>query len=293
MQYILLMETKTEPIFDESQYFETLEESSAAFKKLYSTIIRLRSPGGCPWDIKQTPLTMRSDLIEECFEAVDAISVQDDEHVKEELGDVFLNTSMISFMYEQAGTFTLADVLTDINDKIIRRHPHVFPESEGKVHENGKKAQTAEEVLTQWDAIKRGIEGRSGESVLDEVAAGLPPLMKAYKMQKKAAKKGFDWDNPEPVKEKVFEELQELEDAVKKGSKDEVEQEAGDAFFALVNYVRHLGVDPEIALERANKKFRTRFGYVEKKMAENGLTKENADLETLDRFWNEVKAMDE
>lgn len=289
------MGTKTEnsEIFSESQYTQTLEEASSAFKKLFATIIRLRSPGGCPWDIKQTPLTMRSDLIEECFEAADAIRAQDEPHVKEELGDVFLNTAMISFMYEQQGNFSLAGVLTDINEKIIRRHPHVFPESEGKVHENGKKAQTAEEVLTQWDAIKRGIEGRAGESVLDEVSSGLPPLMKAYKMQKKAAKKGFDWDNPEPVKAKVFEELEELEAAVKQGVKDEVEEEAGDVFFALVNYVRHLGVDPEIALERANKKFRKRFGYVEQKMSEHGLTKDNADLEMLDRFWNEVKAMDE
>lgn len=280
-------------VFNESAYNETLSAAAAAFKKLYSTIIRLRSPGGCPWDIKQTPLTMRSDLIEECFEAVDAINQHDDLHVKEELGDVFLNTAMISFMYEQQGCFSLASVLADINDKIIRRHPHVFPESEGKVHENGKKAETAEEVLSQWDAIKRGIEGRSGESILDEVSGGLPPLMKAYKMQKKAAKKGFDWDSPEPVREKVFEELEELAQAVTQSDKNAVEEEAGDAFFALVNYVRHLGVDPEIALERANSKFRKRFAYVEKKMEEQGLTKETASLETLDRFWNEVKAMDE
>ncbi len=290
------METnKTSAIetYNEDDYRKTLEEAAASFKKLYSTIIRLRSPGGCPWDIKKTPLTMRSDLIEECFEAVDAIRENDDVHVKEELGDVFLNTAMISFMYEQDGAFTLGGVLNDINEKIIRRHPHVFPESEGKIHENGKKAQTAEEVVTQWDAIKRGLEGRSGGSVLDEVSAGLPPLMKAYKMQKKAAKKGFDWDNPEPVKEKVYEELEELETAVKQSSKNAVEEEAGDVFFALVNYVRHLGVDPEIALERANAKFRKRFGYVEKRMEEEGLTKENAGLEVLDRFWNEVKAMDE
>lgn len=123
------MGTKTEnsEVFNESQYTQTLEEASSAFKKLFATIIRLRSPGGCPWDIKQTPLTMRSDLIEECFEAADAIRAQDEMHVKEELGDVFLNTAMISFMYEQQGSFSLAGVLTDINEKIIRRHPHVFP----------------------------------------------------------------------------------------------------------------------------------------------------------------------
>lgn len=279
--------------FNELQYQITLDEAADALKELYKTIIRLRSPGGCPWDIKQTPLTMRSDLIEECFEAVDAINQDDTEHVKEELGDVFLNTAMISFMYEQQGSFSLAEVLADINEKIIRRHPHVFPESEGKIHENGKKAQTPEEVINQWDAIKRGLEGRSGESILDEVSPGLPPLMKAYKMQKKAAKKGFDWDSPEPAREKVFEELAELEQAVKNSDQHAVEEEAGDAFFALVNYVRHLGVDPEIALERANAKFKKRFGYVETKMTEYGLSKENTGLEELDRFWNEAKAMDE
>lgn len=271
----------------------TTHDTSESFRNLFETIITLRSPGGCPWDIKQSPLTMRSDLIEECFEAVDAITQNDGEHAKEELGDVFLNATMISYMYEQVGDFTLRDVLLEINEKIIRRHPHVFPESEGKINASEKKAETPEEVLSQWDAIKRGIEGRAGESVLDEVSKGLPPLMRAYKMQKKAAKKGFDWDAVAPVKEKIFEELDELDEAITLNNKNAIEEEAGDLFFALVNYVRHLGVDPVMALERANEKFRKRFCYVEKKMNELGLTKETSSLEQLDIFWNEVKAMDE
>ena len=168
------------------------------FQRFFDTIKALRAPNGCPWDKEQTPLSMRNDLIEEAFEALDAISEQNPEHAKEELGDVILNATMISYMYEQENHFTVADVYKELTDKLIRRHPHVFPERE---------------VLQQWDRIKSNLENRKSSSILDEVPKGFPPLLKAYKMQKKAAKKGFDWKDLKPVKDKIFEELNEVEQA--------------------------------------------------------------------------------
>lgn len=265
-----------------------INKTEEAFGRLYEIIGKLRSPDGCPWDREQTPTSMRGDLIEETFEAVDAITENDTNHVKEELGDVMLNASMISYMYEQAGSFSLASVLNEVSDKIVRRHPHVFPDSSGKENALEGGAKTSEEVLSQWDAIKRGVEGRSGlESVLDEVSNGLPPLMRAYKIQKKAAKKGFDWDNVDSVWEKVTEELSELHEAVE--TETNIEEEVGDLLFSVVNLARHLKVDPTVALASTNAKFRKRFGYVEQKMSEAGLPMEKGQLELMDSFWNESK----
>lgn len=260
------------------------EDAALAFTKLFETIQALRAPGGCPWDREQTPYSMRGDLIEEVFEAVDAINEGNDKgessHAKEELGDIMLNTIMVSYMFQQTKEFSVADVLNEVTEKIIRRHPHVFPDSEGK--ENAiEGTKTAEEVLVQWDAIKRGIEGRSKlDCVLDEVSKGLPPLLRAYKMQKKAAKKGFDWDSLEPVKQKVFEEIEEVNQAQEEYFKavatqdqdaisqyqSHVEEEFGDLLFAVVNWARHGGINPVLALERANNKFRNRFADVQNKI---------------------------
>lgn len=268
--------------------FSTAEK---AFNRLYNVVSILRSENGCPWDKEQTPLSMRQDLIEETFEAVDAITQNDAEHAKEELGDVLLNATMISYMYEQKGNFAVADVFNELSEKLIRRHPHVFPDSEGQVAAV-EKVKNPDQVLNQWDRIKENVEGRKTGCILDEVPGGFPPLLKAYKFQKKAAKKGFDWDNIDDVKAKVREEFEEAESArierdaavSKQNAKvfernsareaDEaqkrLEEEIGDFFFALVNYARKLGVDPETALSRANKKFYRRFSYVQDKMQENG-----------------------
>lgn len=275
------------------EYTKSIEEAKNAFGDFFSSVIRLRSPGGCPWDLKQTPLTMRSDLLEECYEAIDAINEGESEHIKEELGDVLLNLVLIAFMHEQKKLFSLSDVIREVNEKIIRRHPHVFSESEGKSLAKEGGAKTSEEVLSQWDAIKRGIEGRKTESILDEVSLGLPPLMRAYKLQKKAAKKGFDWDTASAVREKVMEELRELDDAK---TQDEKEDEAGDVLFAVVNYLRHLDIDPSIALSRSSAKFCRRFKHVEKRMEEEAgpaLEEKKFDLERLDQFWKEAKDMDD
>ena len=253
---------------------------------------------------------MRRDLIEETFEAVDAITQEDPFHAKEELGDVMLNATMISYMYEQKGDFSVAEVLNDLAEKLIRRHPHVFPESEGSVCAN-TPVKNGEQVLNQWDRIKENVEGRKTECILDEVPQGFPPLLKAYKMQKKAAKKGFDWDNVEDVKAKITEELEEVEEArlkvnellknqdvhvfEMKSSKEadeaqkELEGEIGDLLFAVVNYARHLGVDPETALNATNTKFHKRFSYVQKKMEENEIPMIQENLSKMDEFWNEAK----
>ena len=269
--------------------------AAAAFERLYRIIQILRAPGGCPWDREQTPLTLRRDLVEETFEAVDAISQQDAPHAKEELGDVLLNATMLSYMYEQQGSWTLAQALNELCDKLVRRHPHVFLQSEGAVCMDGTVSD-AQEVLAQWDKIKSDVEGRGRKSVLDEVPAGFPPLLKAAKYQKKAAKKGFDWTELAPVEAKIAEELAELKDAyaVSHTATDEqaqlhTEEEAGDLLFAAVNYIRKLGIDPTVALSRANQKFYERFRYVEKKMAECGVEMNAAALPQMDTFWNEAK----
>lgn len=287
--------------------FNTAEK---AFNRLYNVVKILRCPEGCPWDKEQTPLSMRRDLIEETFEAIDAITQEDPFHAKEELGDVMLNATMISYMYEQKGDFSVAEVLNELAEKLIRRHPHVFPESEGSVCAN-TPVKNGEQVLNQWDRIKENLEGRKTECILDEVPQGFPPLLKAYKMQKKAAKKGFDWDNVEDVKAKITEELAEVEEArlkvnellknqdahvfEMKSSKEadeaqkELEGEIGDLLFAVVNYARHLGVDPETALNATNKKFHKRFSYVQKKMEENEIPMIQENLSKMDEFWNEAK----
>lgn len=321
------MNRKLEAALDSSVNSEITKATTDAFSYFFKTIQTLRAKGGCPWDREQTPLSMRRDLIEETFEAVDAISQNDAEHAKEELGDVFLNASMISYMYEQEGSFKVAEVLTELADKLIRRHPHVFPQSEGASEANGQ-VKTGEEVLSQWDRIKQNVEGRKGDSILDEVPEGFPPILRAYKLQKKAAKKGFDWDTPELVEEKIEEEYGEVKEAKEILRKEQaaagakgnpagssssaqkspeaftvraaeslnkaqlhLEEEIGDLLFAVINYARKLGVDPETALTRTNQKFYRRFTYVEKKMAENNIPFDHEHLKEADVFWNAAKGL--
>ena len=287
---------------------EQLEANVAAYRRLLQTIRILRAEGGCPWDREQTPLSMRRDLIEETFEAVDAITAEDALHAREELGDVLLNASMIAYMYQQRGDFSLAECFNELVEKLIRRHPHVFPQSEGQTAVEAP-VQNADEVLTQWDRIKRQVEGRAhGSSILDEVPSGFPPLLRAYKLQKKAAKKGFDWQSIQPVYDKVVEELAEVKAASEScpdgqeakpftvASEPEqneaqlhVEEEIGDLLFAVVNYARHLGVDPEYALNAANRKFYRRFSFVEQEMEKNGTPMDSNHLDDEDNLWNEAK----
>ena len=262
-----------------------------AFERLYKIVQKLRSPEGCPWDRKQTPLTMRQPLIEETFEAVDAISAGDANHTKEELGDVFLNASMIASIHEENDDFTIVQVMNDVCDKIIRRHPHVWKNSEGSSTLVEGSQNDADKVLEQWEQINQKVEGRKKKSSLDEVSYGLPPLLRAYKIQKKAAKKGFDWKDAEGPWSKIQEEIAELKEASLTKTKDEIEKELGDVLFSVVNLARHLDVDPNLALASTNQKFMKRFAYVEEKMELSGEQMNPENLEIMDKFWDESKKL--
>jgi len=277
-----------------------------AFGRLYDTIIALRGPGGCPWDREQTPLALRETLIEEAYETVEAVteaglagSVPGERfpgdpalplHVREEVGDVFLNATMLSYLYEQSGDFAVADSLSAVVDKLIRRHPHVFGATEGFAGaDSAARADSAEKVLAQWDVIKRNVEGRKADSILDEVSLGLPALERANKLQKKAAKAGFDWASLDDIWPKVDEEIAELRAAIVEGDPSHVEDELGDVLFAVVNIARRLKVDPGVALTRTNAKFTGRFKYVESAMKAAGLPMDKAHFADMDRLWDEAK----
>lgn len=253
-----------------------------SFDHFLNIVKRLRAPDGCPWDLEQTPASLRGSLIEETYECVEAITEGESSHIREELGDVFLLACMISYMHEQAGLFSVSDVLDGIRDKLVRRHPHVF----GEV-----KAENSAEVLDNWARIKVLEEGRRPkDSALDEVSRALPPLERAFKLQKKAAKLGFDWPDAAGVFSKVEEELDEVKAAAKADGRAELEAELGDLLFSAVNLCRFLKVDPSAALCAANAKFTRRFRYVERRMKETGLTMEASTLQAMDRFWNAAKA---
>ena len=260
-----------------------MNEITESFEELYNIIKKLRSPDGCNWDREQTPQTLRSDLIEETYECIEAIDEKDFEHTKEELGDLFLLVTMLAYMHEQDGLFSVSDSLRGISQKLIRRHPHVFGDS---------KAETTDEILQQWDEIKTNLEGRKAKnSVLDKVSGGLPPLEKAYKLQKKAAKVGFDWQHIDDIWAKVHEEIDEVKNA-ENTSLEELEGEIGDLLFAVVNISRGYNIDPAIALQRTNNKFTNRFHYIEKEMK-----KENKDLcpenfNLMDSYWDKAKTVE-
>jgi tetrapyrrole methylase family protein/MazG family protein len=256
-------------------------------------VVRLRSPGGCPWDREQNPSTLRGDLIEETYECVEAIDEKDPAHIAEELGDIFLLVTMLSYMHEEAGLFTVADVLTGIVEKLIRRHPHVFGELQPGADSEGL---TSAQVLDNWAKIKVEQEGRRPKnSILDEVSSGLPPLDRAWKLQKKAARAGFDWPGIEGVIGKIREELDEAREAAGDAghngmaSNEKVEEELGDLLFSVVNLCRYLKVEPSVALRRTNSKFAGRFKYVEQQMKAAGQEMKKENLDTMDRYWNEAK----
>ena len=247
----------------------------AACDRLLRLIKLLRSPDGCQWDRKQTPLSMRTCLVEELFEVTDALTREDISSAREELGDLVFDVLLTAYMYEQNGDFSIADSLNDVTDKLIRRHPHVFA---GKDYVSGT-----------WDKIKRDDEGRKKDSVLDEVPDSFPPMLKAFKYLKKAAGKNFDWKNASDVIGKVKEELCEVEEAGGQDDKSHLEEEIGDLLLSAVNLSRFYGIDPDIALSRANSKFYERFTYVEKAMEEHGIPMTAEHLSDMEMFWQSAK----
>ncbi len=264
-----------------------------AFQRLYDIIVTLRNPGGCPWDREQTPHTLRSDLVEETYECIEAIDDQDTPHIREELGDLFLLVTMISRMHEQSRAFDVVQVLNGVSDKLIRRHPHVFSDS---------NAKTTEEVLSQWDDIKTNLEGRKEKGSLHAIPRSLPPLERSIEIQKKVAKNGFDWDHPRDTLDKTREEWEEwaeiLETDENQVSDDspiaaaQREEELGDILFSLVNTARRYHINPVLALERTNRKFTKRFTYIEEKLKIEGKKPELKHRERMEQLWNEAKEPD-
>ncbi len=267
-----------------------MKPSAESFDRLYGIVKRLRADDGCPWDREQTPESLRANLIEEAYECVEAIDQKDGAHVREELGDVFLLATMIAYMYEQKGDFSVSDSLEDVSDKLVRRHPHVFGDA---------VAKDAGEVLTQWNKIKVEKEGRRAkDSILDEVSRALPPLERAYRIQKKASKVGFDWPDLAGVWAKIDEEIAEVKAALADherertdAAREELEGEIGDLLYAVTNISRFLHIDPAVALHRTNVKFAERFKHVEKRMKETGQTMETGKLDAMDVFWEEAKVL--
>ncbi|QHA90061.1 nucleoside triphosphate pyrophosphohydrolase [Bacillus sp. N1-1] len=249
------------------------------FEWVRHVVASLRGPGGCPWDQKQTHESLKKYLIEEAYEVFEAIDDQDDEHLADELGDVLLQVLLHAQIGEDEGMFTIEDVIGKLSDKLIRRHPHVFGD---------EQVQTAEEVVGLWNQVKEQ-EKDAAPSQFDTIQKGLPGLMRANELQKAAAKVGFDWDEVDPIFEKVQEELTEFKEAVNNKSFHDQEDELGDLLFALVNVARYYKIDPEVAIHRTNHKFVSRFQYIERRVKEKGLEIEKLSLEELDYFWNEAK----
>ncbi len=267
------------PLFGESMDFQ--------YKETYdiSDLIRimriLRAPDGCPWDRVQTHESIRQNFIEETYEAVEAIDKGDSPLLKEELGDVLMQVIFHSLMEEEAGRFDFNDVCNDVCQKLIIRHPHVFGNIE---------ADTPEEVLKNWDAIKMQTKSqKSTADSVDDVARSLPALMRAQKVQKRSAKSGMDFRSAEEAAQKVPEEQRELFTAIESGDKAKIEEELGDLLFSVVNIARFAGVDAEQALYRSTDKFAKRFRAVEMLAKERGIDMKNAPDSLIDSLWEEIK----
>ena len=258
---------------------------SIAIDRLVAIMDRLRGPGGCPWDREQTLHTLSGYLLEEAYEVADAVASGKGEALCEELGDLLLQIVFMARIARENGWFSIEDVADSISEKMIRRHPHVFGETE---------VAGAEEVVRNWEEIKREERRDQPEaSVLDGVPAALPGLLKAYRMTQKAAAVGFDWDRPGDVIDKLKEEVAELEAEVRSGEEvsiNRVRGEMGDVLFVMANLARHLGIEPETALGETNAKFQSRFRGVEKRARAVGRKLSDMSLEELDALWNEVKA---
>ena len=259
---------------------------------LLDIMARLRTPGsGCPWDLEQSFATIAPFTIEEAYEVVDAISRGDLDDLRDELGDLLLQVVFHARMAEEQNAFTFADVVEAISTKMIRRHPHVFADSGGRL--------TPTDVKGAWERIKaeekaerasrRPQQDAAPVSLLSGVKAGQPALTRAMELQRKASSVGFDWNDPRAVLAKIREEACEIEAALDRGDADELADETGDLLFALVNLARHVGADPETALRGTNAKFERRFGYIERALAAEGRSLENASLAEMDALWNAAK----
>ena len=252
------------------------------FQKLVEIMARLRGPDGCPWDREQTFDTIKSYLLEETYEVLDAIDRRDWEELANELGDLQLQVVFFAQMASEEGRFAIGDVLDRVADKLVRRHPHVF---------GGESAATAGQVLKRWNELKAAEKGpASGQALLDNVPRTLPALLEAWQLSTRAALVGFDWQRFDDMLEKLREEAAELEEARRDGADPaRVEEEIGDLLFMIVNIARSLKLDPEMALRKTNRKFRERFAAVEQGLNQRGKTLPQATLDEMEQLWQQAK----
>ncbi len=249
------------------------------FIKLIKIMKRLRNPiNGCPWDRKQTPLSLREYILEEAHELVEAIDMDVPEKQKEEMGDLLLQIIFLSQMHREKNNFSVRDVIHTINQKLILRHPHIF----GDV-----TVQSAEEVKQNWEKIKK--KEKNHASILSDYPALMPALSEAKRMAEQASSVGFDWDDPLRALDKVEEEIEELKVEIKNGNKEKVEEELGDILFAVANVARLSHVNPEFALKQTNQKFISRFRYIEEQLVKQGRDIHETSLADMEALWQEAK----
>jgi len=253
------------------------------FQQLVDLMARLRAPGGCPWDREQNFDTIKPFLLEETYEVMNAIDARNWPELADELGDLVLQAVFFSQMASEENLFRIDDALDAINQKLIRRHPHIFGD---------ETAVTEGDVRKRWSEIKaeeKRSKGSTDETLLGSVPRSLPALVEAQQIASRAAQTGFDWENASQVIDKLHEELREFQEARAAGEQDHLEDELGDMLFVLVNLARFVKVDPEQALRKTNAKFRRRFGYVEHKLAERGKTTRESSIDEMEALWQEAK----
>ena len=267
----------------------------ARFEKLVDIMRALRAPDGCPWDREQTLASLRPFLLEETYEALEAIERGTPQQLCEELGDVLFEVVFMSRIGEESGDFTIADTIDAISDKLVRRHPHVF------ARQSGDSPLTSTQVIEKWETLKareraEGDARPKTKTTLSGVPKTLPSLLRAYEISARAAAVGFDWARASDVLDKIDEEVSELRREVESGATGHLsraEDEMGDLLFAIANLSRKLGIEPEAALRRANEKFTRRFEAVERAFVENGRTITDASLEEMETEWQQVKATED
>ncbi|MBK9578258.1 MAG: nucleoside triphosphate pyrophosphohydrolase [Fibrobacteres bacterium] len=258
-----------------------METKRYGFEDLRAIMARLRAPDGCPWDKEQTHESIKEYFLEEVYEFLEAVEEGSVPHMREELGDLLLQVVFHAQMASEQDHYDIDDVIHELSDKLVRRHPHVFGEM---------AVADADEVVVNWEAIKNAEKGKEArKSRLDGIPVNYPALMKAKKLQVRAAKDGFDWPDAAPIWEKLSEEIAEVKEAISENDSDHLEDEIGDLFFVAVNLARKLGVDPEIALQRANRKFESRYRGMERLVEERGQKLSDLDLAAQDVLWGEVK----
>ncbi|HBA88746.1 MAG TPA: nucleoside triphosphate pyrophosphohydrolase [Geobacter sp.] len=259
------------------------ETTQSRFDRLVEIMRKLRAPGGCPWDAEQSHDSLKRYLLEEAYEVIEAIDAGGGEHLKEELGDLLLQPVFHAAIAEENGEFTMDDVLDAINEKLVRRHPHVFGD---------EVIETSAAQVQNWEKIKTKEKGVERKSALSGIPPHLPALMQAQKITEKAARVGFDWEHTDQVFAKVMEELHEFQEAMAAGDQKEMESELGDLLFAIVNLGRFLALDPEDALRKTIQRFTRRFSHIEETLHARGKGMQESTLEEMDLLWEEAKKLE-